>query len=115
VEAASGDIFVDPAELTVAADTEVTITLPSEGAISHNVAVDALGVSVDVASGKTQTASFSAAGSTSTTATSPVTKPPAWAARSPSSSRTATSRPHGPARSVNRSTAAGAIRRPSSM
>jgi uncharacterized cupredoxin-like copper-binding protein/mono/diheme cytochrome c family protein len=47
----SHDIFFDPTELTIPADTEVTVSLPNVGAAPHNFAIDELGISVDQAAG----------------------------------------------------------------
>jgi uncharacterized cupredoxin-like copper-binding protein len=45
------DIFFDPADITIPADTDVTIDLTNEGAAPHNFAIDALNVSVDLPPG----------------------------------------------------------------
>lgn len=49
-----GDIFFDPKELTIPADTDVTIVLPNNGAAVHNFVIDEGGIdSGDVAPGDT--------------------------------------------------------------
>lgn len=49
-----GDIFFDPKELTIPADTDVTIVLPNNGAAVHNFLIDEGGIdSGDVAPGDT--------------------------------------------------------------
>jgi uncharacterized cupredoxin-like copper-binding protein len=50
----SHDIFFDPAEVTIPANTDVTVSLPNEGVTPHNFAIDALGISVDIAPGATE-------------------------------------------------------------
>jgi uncharacterized cupredoxin-like copper-binding protein len=50
----SHDIFFEPTELTIPANTDVTISLPNEGAAAHNFSIDDLGVSVDLPPGETQ-------------------------------------------------------------
>lgn len=50
----SHDIYFDPADLTIPADTDVTISLPNEGAAPHNFAIDELDISVDLAPGETE-------------------------------------------------------------
>jgi len=53
VEVVSFDIYFEPAELTIPANTDVTVTLPNEGAAPHNFSIDELGISVDLAPGAT--------------------------------------------------------------
>lgn len=53
VTVTSHDIFFDPTEVTIAANTDVTIVLPNEGAAPHNFTIDELDVSIDQASGET--------------------------------------------------------------
>jgi uncharacterized cupredoxin-like copper-binding protein len=48
------DIFFDPDEVTVPADTDVTFALPNEGAAPHNFSIDELGIDVDILPGETQ-------------------------------------------------------------
>ena len=51
VEVVSKDILFEPAELTIPADTEVTVSLPNEGAAPHNFSIDELEISVDLPPG----------------------------------------------------------------
>ncbi len=48
----SRDIFFDPKELTIPADTEVLIHLPNEGAAPHNFVIEELGVRAEQAPGE---------------------------------------------------------------
>jgi uncharacterized cupredoxin-like copper-binding protein len=48
----SQDIFFDPDEVTIAADTDVTFSLPNEGAAPHNFSIDELEISLDQAPGE---------------------------------------------------------------
>ena len=41
-------------ELSIPADTEVTVSLPNEGVTLHNFSIDELGISVDIAPGATE-------------------------------------------------------------
>jgi plastocyanin len=50
----SHDIFFEPAEVTIPADTDVTVSLPNEGAAPHNFSIDELEISVDLAPGETK-------------------------------------------------------------
>jgi plastocyanin len=50
----SYDIYFEPDELSVPADTEVTVQLPNEGAALHNFSIDELGIDVDIAPGATE-------------------------------------------------------------
>jgi uncharacterized cupredoxin-like copper-binding protein len=54
VEVVSQDIFFEPSEVTIPADTDVTMSLPNEGAAPHNFSVDELGIDVDIAPGATE-------------------------------------------------------------
>jgi uncharacterized cupredoxin-like copper-binding protein len=45
------DIFFEPKELTIPANTDVTVNLTNEGAAAHNFSIDALGIDVDLAPG----------------------------------------------------------------
>jgi plastocyanin/mono/diheme cytochrome c family protein len=54
VTIASHDIFFEPAEVTIPANTDVTVSLPNEGAAPHNFSIDELEISVDQAPGETQ-------------------------------------------------------------
>ncbi len=51
VEVVSYDIYFEPAELTIPADTDVTFDLPNNGAAPHNFSIDELGIDVDIAPG----------------------------------------------------------------
>src|SRR5690606_18219547 len=46
------ELQFDPSQITIPANTEVTVTLRNEGALPHNFAVDELGISVDVQPGE---------------------------------------------------------------
>jgi uncharacterized cupredoxin-like copper-binding protein len=48
------DIYFEPKEITVPADTGVTLTITNKGVTLHNFAIDALDVSVDVDPGATE-------------------------------------------------------------
>ncbi len=54
------DIYFDPKALTIAANTDVTIALPNEGAASHNFSIDALGINVNLPPGQTQKVTINA-------------------------------------------------------
>jgi plastocyanin len=54
VEVVSHDIFFEPAELSIPADSDVTVRLPNEGVTPHNFSIDELGISVDIAPGATE-------------------------------------------------------------
>ncbi|MDF3041594.1 MAG: hypothetical protein K0Q71_4300, partial [Thermomicrobiales bacterium] len=54
VEVVSHDIFFEPDEITIPADSDVTFTLPNEGAAPHNFSIDELGIDVDQAPGATE-------------------------------------------------------------
>jgi plastocyanin/mono/diheme cytochrome c family protein len=49
----SHDIFFDPKEVTIPADTNVRIVLPNDGGAAHNFSISELGISVDIAPGAT--------------------------------------------------------------
>lgn len=53
VTIAMHDIFFDPAEVTIPANTPVKVILPNEGAALHDFSIDALGISVTVNPGET--------------------------------------------------------------
>jgi uncharacterized cupredoxin-like copper-binding protein len=53
VTVVSHDIYFDPKEFSIPADTDVTVILPNEGAAPHNFAIDALNISKDQAPGET--------------------------------------------------------------
>jgi nitrite reductase (NO-forming) len=50
----SFDIYFEPTEVTIPANTDVPFTLPNDGAAPHNFSIDELGVSVDIAPGSTE-------------------------------------------------------------
>jgi plastocyanin len=54
------DIAFQPTELTIPANTDVTITLNNTGATAHNFSIDELGISVDVDPGQTGTTTINA-------------------------------------------------------
>lgn len=54
VEVVSRDIFFEPTEVAIAADTDVTFSLPNEGVTAHNFSIDALEIDVDQAPGSTE-------------------------------------------------------------
>lgn len=56
----SHDIFFQPSELEIPADTDVAVLLPNLGAAPHNFAIDALGISVDIAPGETKEVTINA-------------------------------------------------------
>ncbi len=53
LEVVAHDIFFDPKEITIPANTNVTVKIPNEGVTAHNFTIDALGISVDIAPGAT--------------------------------------------------------------
>jgi len=54
VDIVAHDIFFEPSEVTIPANTDVTVNLPNEGAAPHNFSIDALGIDVDIAPGATE-------------------------------------------------------------
>jgi uncharacterized cupredoxin-like copper-binding protein/mono/diheme cytochrome c family protein len=54
VTIASHDIFFEPSEVTIPANTDVTLSLPNEGAAPHNFSIDELDISIDQAPGESQ-------------------------------------------------------------
>ena len=50
----SFDIYFEPKEVTIPANTDVPFTLPNDGAAPHNFSIDELGISVDIAPGSTE-------------------------------------------------------------
>ncbi len=50
----SYDIYFEPDELSIPADTDVTVSLPNVGAALHNFSIDELGIDVDIAPGATE-------------------------------------------------------------
>jgi len=61
VTVTSYDIYFDPKEFTIPADTDVKVSLPNAGAAPHNFSIDALNVSVDIAPGETKDTTLKAA------------------------------------------------------
>jgi uncharacterized cupredoxin-like copper-binding protein/mono/diheme cytochrome c family protein len=55
------EMAFDPSDLTIPANTDVTLTIPNAGAAPHNFSVDDLGISVDVNPGETGTVTINAA------------------------------------------------------
>jgi plastocyanin len=60
VTVTSYDIDFDPKELTIPADTDVTVSLPTVGAILHNFSIDDLGIDVDIDPGATEETTINA-------------------------------------------------------
>ncbi len=56
----SYDIYFEPEELSIPADTDVTVSLPNEGVTLHNFSIDELGISVDIAPGATEETTINA-------------------------------------------------------
>jgi plastocyanin len=54
VEVVSMDILFEPEEVTIPADTDVTVTLPNEGVTLHNFSIDELGIDIDIQPGATE-------------------------------------------------------------
>jgi uncharacterized cupredoxin-like copper-binding protein/mono/diheme cytochrome c family protein len=54
------DIYFEPTEFTIPANTPVTVSLPNEGAAMHDFSIDALGISVTVNPGETGTVEINA-------------------------------------------------------
>ena len=50
----SFDIFFEPQEVTIPANTDVTFDLPNDGVTMHNFSIDQLGISVDIQPGATE-------------------------------------------------------------
>ena len=50
----SFDIYFEPKEVTIPANTDVTFDLPNDGVTPHNFSIDELGVDVDLAPGATE-------------------------------------------------------------
>ena len=50
----SFDIYFEPKEVAIPANTDVTFNLPNDGAAPHNFSIDELGISVDQAPGTTE-------------------------------------------------------------
>jgi len=54
VEVTANDIFFEPKELSIPANTDVTVRVPNKGAATHNFSIDALHIDVDIAPGATE-------------------------------------------------------------
>jgi plastocyanin len=54
VEVGAFDIYFEPKELSIPADTDVTVRILNEGAAPHNFSIDELGISIDFAPGATE-------------------------------------------------------------
>jgi uncharacterized cupredoxin-like copper-binding protein len=54
------DIAFQPKELTIPANTDVTVSLPNKGATMHNFSIDELNISVDVQPGQTGSVTINA-------------------------------------------------------
>jgi uncharacterized cupredoxin-like copper-binding protein len=54
VEVDAYDIYFEPKELSIPADTDVTVRILNEGAAPHNFSIDELGISIDIAPGATE-------------------------------------------------------------
>jgi uncharacterized cupredoxin-like copper-binding protein/mono/diheme cytochrome c family protein len=50
----SFDIYFEPKEVAISANTDVTFTLPNDGAAAHNFSIDELGIDVDLPPGVTE-------------------------------------------------------------
>ena len=50
----SFDIYFEPKEITIPANTDVPFTLPNDGAAAHNFSIDELGIDVDLPPGSTE-------------------------------------------------------------
>lgn len=60
VEVESYDIYFEPTEVTIPADTDVTVVLPNEGVTLHDFTIDELGIDVDIDPGATEEAVINA-------------------------------------------------------
>ena len=49
------DIYFEPKEVTIPANTDVTFTIPNDGVTAHDFSIDALNIHVDIAPGETKT------------------------------------------------------------
>ena len=54
VEIVAHDIYFEPKEVTIPANTDVTVVLPNDGVTPHNFSIDELGIDVDIAPGETE-------------------------------------------------------------
>ncbi len=60
VEVESYDIYFEPKELSIPADTDVKVSLPNAGVTLHNFSIDALKISVDIDPGATEETTINA-------------------------------------------------------
>jgi uncharacterized cupredoxin-like copper-binding protein len=60
VEIDAFDIYFEPKQVTIPANTDVTISLPNKGVSAHDFSIDALGISVALPPGETQTVTINA-------------------------------------------------------
>jgi uncharacterized cupredoxin-like copper-binding protein len=60
VTVTSFDIYFEPKEISIPAGTDVTFTLPNDGAAMHNFSIDELDVSIDQAPGSVEEAVINA-------------------------------------------------------
>src|SRR5215212_3063548 len=51
IDVVARDIFFEPKEVTIPANTDVTVNVPNEGVTPHNFSIDALNIDVDIAPG----------------------------------------------------------------
>lgn len=54
------ELEFDPSEVTIAANTDVTVNLPNEGAQPHNFSIDELNISIDANVGEAPTTTINA-------------------------------------------------------
>ena len=54
IDVVSYDIYFEPSEVTIPANTDVTVNLPNDGVTPHNFSIDELGISIDQAPGSTE-------------------------------------------------------------
>ena len=60
VEIDAFDIYFEPKQVTIPANTDVTVSLPNKGVTAHNFSIDALGISVDLPPGETGSVTINA-------------------------------------------------------
>ena len=56
----SFDIYFEPTQVFIAANTDVVFTLPNNGTGPHSFVIDALGINVQLAPGETKTVTINA-------------------------------------------------------
>jgi uncharacterized cupredoxin-like copper-binding protein len=54
IDVVSFDIYFEPSEVTIPANTDVTVNLPNQGVTPHNFSIDELEIDVDIAPGATE-------------------------------------------------------------